>query len=49
MLSPLDRHEAEPNIDQRPIAFPIFQIYSTHLLNFTHNLVRFYVVKAPQK
>src|SRR5258707_1037073 len=46
MSSPPVRHEAEPNVDQHPIAFRIFQIYSAHLLNFTHNLVRFYIVKT---
>ena len=49
MSNPLDRREAEPNVDDRPITFGILQIYSAHLLNFPHNLVRFYIVKALQK
>lgn len=49
MSNPLDRSEAEPNVDDRPITFGILQIYSAHLLDFPHNLVRFYIVKALQK
>jgi len=47
--SPLERDEAEPNVDRHPIPFRILQIYPAHLLDVTHDLVCFCIVKARQK
>ena len=44
--SSLERDEAEPNVDHRPIAFQILQVYPARPFDI---LVRFFIFKAHQQ